>query len=186
MMWPIMGCSVLSAAIIIERLIFYNRARTRHFFVARLIELAGKKEIDKAVQLCKNSRGSVVGIIKYGLMKFNEGREGMEKAMEEAGLYEIPRLEKYLPILAAISSTATLMGFTGTVMGMIRAFNDIVQHGISSPTVVAKGIAEALITTASGLFVAIPTILFYHYFSHIVERITIEMEQYSTELFKLK
>ena len=186
MMWPIIGCSVLSVAIIIDRLIFYHKSRTPHNFIAKILDLAGRKEMEKALQMCKDSHSSVIGIIKYGLVRFNEGRESMEKAMEEAGLSEVPRLEKYLPILAAISSTATLMGFTGTVMGMIRAFNDIVQHGISSPTVVARGIAEALITTAAGLFVAIPTILFYHYFSHIVERRTIEMEQYSAELFKMK
>jgi len=186
MMWPLLCCSIFSVAIIINRLIFFRKVRTDHKKVEKFLDFVEKKELQKALQIAQSSNSAVVNVLKNGLTKFHEGKESIEKALDEASLYEIPELEKYLPFLSAIASTSTLIGFTGTVTGMIRAFNDIVKHGVSTPTVVAKGIAEALITTAAGLFIAIPTILFYHYFSHQVERITTEIELYSRELLKLK
>ena len=109
----------------------------------------------------------------------------MEEAMETAGLNEVPRLEQYLPILHTIGSVATLLGFTGTVLGMISAFNAIAQAGVSSPSIVANGIAEALTTTATGLLIAIPTLVFYNYLSHRVDRFVLQIEKTSTELVYL-
>ncbi|MDI6642257.1 MAG: MotA/TolQ/ExbB proton channel family protein [Elusimicrobiota bacterium] len=182
MMYPLLACSILSVAIIIERLLFFHRISSDIRLIKRLFYYLKRKEMEKAQQLCQRFSGVVFNILKSGLSKFTYGKEVIEEGMQEQSLYEIPKLEKYLPFLQALASISTLMGFTGTVIGMIRAFNDIVQYGISSPTVVAKGIAEALITTATGLFIAIPTLLFYHYFSHRVERTMIEIEQYTTEL----
>ncbi len=186
MMWPLLCCSIFSIAIIINRLIFFRKIRTRHILVEKFLDFVEKKELQKALQISNNSQSAVMNVLRSGLAKFHEGKESMEKAIDEAVLYEIPEFEKYLPFLSAVASVSTLIGFTGTVTGMIRAFNDIVQHGVSTPSIVAKGIAEALITTATGLFIAIPTILFYYYFSHQVDRITTEIERYSRELLKLK
>ena len=116
-------------------------------------------------------------MLKKAVLESKDGRETMEKALEEAALYEMPRLERHLPILAAIASLSTLTGFTGTVIGMIRAFQDIAQQGNSSPEIVASGISQALITTATGLLIAIPTLLFYHYFSYRVDAITNQIER---------
>lgn len=186
MMWPLLCCSIFSLAIVINRLIFFRKVCTDHKQVEKFLDLVEKRELQRALQISQNSKGAVINVLRNGLTKFHEGKENIEKAIDEAILYEVPELEKYLPFLSALASISTLLGFTGTVTGMIRAFNDIVQHGVSTPTIVAKGIAEALITTATGLFIAIPTILFYHYFSHQVDRITTEIEQYSRELLKLK
>lgn len=186
MMWPLLGCSILSLAIIIERLIFFYKTDVKiKPLMEGLLSSIKKDDIDRALKVCDNTKIPIVNTLRNGLMKFREGKETVRESMEEAGLYEIPRLERYLAVLQALASIATLMGFTGTVMGMIRAFNDIVAHGISSPTVVAKGIAEALITTVTGLFIAIPTLLFYHYFSHRVDKSIIEIEQCTRELLNL-
>ena len=139
-----------------------------------------------AITASKTFRGPVSSIIKAGLSKYHEGKEEMEKTMEEAGLYEIPHLEQYLSVLATIASVSTLVGFTGTVTGMINAFNSIAIQGVSSPSFVARGISEALITTAAGLIIAIPTLVFYHYFSYRLNRFILEIERCSKELLNLR
>jgi biopolymer transport protein ExbB len=186
LMWPLLGFSIFSVAIIIERLLFFHRvARVDTQFVEKVRLLVRDNNTAGALRLCEKYRSPVTAILKKGIIEYRDGNEIMQKAMEQAGIYEIPKLEKYLPILAAIASIATLVGFTGTVLGMIRAFNSIAASGVSSPTVVAKGISEALITTATGLLIAAPTLLFYYYFSHRADRIMTQIEQVTKEMSSL-
>ena len=185
LMWPILLCSLTAVAIIIERLLFYHRIRIdEEKFVQEIKKFLDKKDIAGAIKYCESHTGPIATVIYAGLKNYPGPPAEREKAIDLANLYVIPALQKYLPLLSTIASISTLLGFTGTVTGMIRAFNAIVQHGVSSPTIVAAGIAEALITTAAGLFVAIPTQIFYHYFSYRVERIILSIERAVGELLK--
>ena len=182
-MWLLLGCSVIALAIIIERLISYRRSRVNEEHLRSSIKnLLNQNRIEEAVKVCNNTGGPVAVILKAGLLNYNEGRQAMEESFEQESLFEIPKLEKFLPALATIASISTLLGFTGTVLGMIRAFNSIAQAAAASPSIVASGIAEALVTTAAGLLIVIPTIVFYHYFSHRVDRFALEIERSCSDL----
>jgi len=177
-MYLLLLCSIIALAVIIERMIVYRRSQVNEEHLMNTIKgLLKQDRIGETIRACDNTPGPVTAILKAGLLKYSEGRKAMEESFEQASLFEIPKLEKYLPALSTIASIATLLGFTGTVLGMIRAFNSIAQAGASSPSIVASGIAEALVTTATGLLIAIPTIVFYHYFSHRVDRFVLEIER---------
>jgi biopolymer transport protein ExbB len=121
-------------------------------------------------------------VLAAGLKDKEHGRIAMEESMEEAGLYAIPKLEKFLPTLSTLASISTLLGFTGTVTGMISAFNAIAAANVTTPAVVASGVSEALITTAYGLFIAIPTVVAYNYFVSRVDNFVLGLEKGSAEL----
>lgn len=183
MMWPLLLCSILAAAIIIERFFYYHRAKTDiASFMAELKKLVYAKKITEAVKLCDQTPGPVAFVLAAGLKDQEHGRLAMEEAMEEAGLDAIPRLEKFLPPLSTLASVSTLLGFTGTVTGMIAAFNAIAAANVTTPQVVASGVSEALITTAYGLFIAIPTVVAYNYFISKVDSFVLAIEKSSSEL----
>lgn len=187
LMWPLLVCSVISLALIINRLIFYYRiTHDEQILMKKIKSLISNNDTAQAVELCNKHPGPVGAVLKAGLLKFGDGKDEMAKAMDESGLYEIPYLEQYLSGLSTIASVSTLIGFTGTVTGMINAFNSIAVQGVSSPAVVARGISQALITTATGLIIAIPTLVFYHYFSYRFKRFVLEIERCSKELLKLR
>lgn len=183
MMWPLLLCSILSAAIIIERFIYYHRAKTDIArFMTELKKLVYTGLIAEAITLCEQTSGPVAFVLAAGLKDKEHGRVAMEEAMEEAGLDAIPRLEKFLPTLSTLASVSTLLGFTGTVTGMIAAFNAIAAANVTTPQVVASGVSEALITTAYGLFIAIPTVVAYNYFISKVDTFVLGIEKSSAEL----
>lgn len=186
LIYPLLICSALSVAIIINRIWFYHFAQiNEEHLMIRIKQFLDQNMTEEAIAFCDSTRGPLAYILKAGLVNYTRGQVAVEKAFEQAELQEIPLLEKYLPVLGTIASVSTLLGFTGTVIGMIKAFNSIAASGISSPTIVASGIAEALITTATGLLIAIPTVIFYHYFSNRVDRFTLEIEKRSKELTAL-
>ncbi len=121
-------------------------------------------------------------MLTTGLYYRDLSKAEVEEAIQETSLYEIPRLERFLPLLGTIGNISPLLGFTGTVLGMISAFTAIANAGVSSPSIVANGIAEALLTTATGLIIAIPTLFFYNYFTHKVDTFVLEMEKCTAEL----
>ena len=186
MMYPLFLASVLALAIIINKLYVLSRARTNEReLTAKIKQLLNQKRVEQAVALCENAKGPVASILKAGLNQYGKTQKAMEDAFEAQALEEVPRLESYLPALATIAAVSTLMGFTGTVMGMIRAFDSIAAASATSPAIVASGISEALITTATGLLIAIPTFLFYRYFVHRVDRFVSEIERYCKELVRI-
>ncbi|MDH5661368.1 MAG: MotA/TolQ/ExbB proton channel family protein [Elusimicrobiota bacterium] len=186
MMYPLFLASVLALAIIINKLQVLSRARTGEKEVmSRIKGLVDQKRIEQAVAVCNNSKGPVASILKAGLSQYDKGQKEMEDAFESQASEEVPLLESYLPALATIAAVSTLMGFTGTVIGMIRAFDSIAAASATSPAIVASGISEALITTATGLLIAIPTLLFYRYFVHRVDRFVSEIERYCKELIRI-
>jgi len=186
MMWLLLVVSVIVVAIITERFWSYFHARVDETQVmSRIKNMVQGGAIAEVLAYVSKQPGPVCGVLKEGLAAWPRGQQMVQDACERAAVTESARLERYLPILGALASISTLLGFTGTVLGMINAFNSIAQAGASSPAIVAGGIAQALITTATGLLIAIPTLIFYHYFNHLVDRFSAGMERYARELVDL-
>ncbi|MCX7956717.1 MAG: MotA/TolQ/ExbB proton channel family protein [Endomicrobia bacterium] len=184
LMYPILLCSILSLTIILERLLFFATNNINYSIINKIIELVSKKELEKAKKLTDKLSQITKVIFSKIIDEINSSN--FEQTIQDVADQQIPKLERFLPLLAAIASISTLLGFTGTVVGMIKAFESIAQAGYASPQVVAKGIAEALITTAAGLIVAVPTIAFYHYFNYRVNRYITALEHIIQEIIAKK
>lgn len=186
-MLPIMACSVVALAITIERFFTLRRATidTRELMDTMRTFLM-KKRIQEAIDICQEMDVPVARIMKAGILKHNRGKEDIREAIEDAGHLEIPRLERYLPAMATCANIAPLLGLLGTVAGMIKAFAQIKdKQGLVNPSDLAEGISNALVTTAAGLTVAIPTLVAYNYFVTRVDNMVLEMEISSSELVEL-
>ncbi len=165
-MWPLLIFSVVALAVIFERWFALRKANINvNEFLGKVRKsLVVNKSVRDAIKVCEQYRGPVASIMKAGLLKYGQPREDIEKSIENAALYEMSRLERGLVVLATIANVAPLVGFLGTVTGMIRSFDALSQAGLSNPGLVAEGISEALITTAAGLIVAVPVQIAYNYF----------------------
>lgn len=182
-MHPLLACAIIGLVLIVERLWALSRARvnTRRLMleVTQALRTEGP---DAAVQLCQRSRGPIAAIMHAGLLRVNRGPEAVEKAITSAGAIEMAHLERGLLALASVSNVAPLLGFLGTVTGMIAAFAAIAAAEQVSAKLVAQGIEEALITTAAGLMIAVPVSAFYSYFVLQIDRFVLEMEEASADL----
>jgi biopolymer transport protein ExbB len=183
LMYPILVCSIISLTIIIERLIFYSSIKINPIIIRKIFELITNRELEKSKKLAETLPEIIRVVFIKGIDELYS--PSFEETVEDIAEQQIYKLNRFLPLLGAIASISTLLGFTGTVTGMIKAFESIAQAGYASPQVVAKGIAEALITTAAGLIVAIPTIAFYHYFNYRVDRFTTQLEHIVNEFVNL-
>jgi len=170
--------SVASAVFIIERFIVLHKAQINvNEFLAKLRKaLIVNRSIRDGVKICEQYQGPVASIMKAGLLKHGQPREDIEKTIENAALYEMGRLERGLVVIATVANVAPLLGFFGTVWGMIKSFDALAEAGLSNPGLVAAGISEALITTAGGLAVAIPAQLFYNYFMSRINKFVRDIE----------
>ena len=177
-MWMLLVFSVIALAIIIERFIALWRAKINvNEFLQKIRKaLIVNRSVREAVKVCEQYRGPVASIMKVGLLKHGHPKEEVEKAIENAAAYEMGRLERGLTVLATTANVAPLLGFLGTVTGMIRSFDALAQAGLSNPGLVASGIKEALTTTAGGLAVAIPVQIAYNYFMSRIGRFVREIE----------
>ena len=177
-MWPLGALSVASAVFIIERFIVLHKAKINvNEFLAKLRKaLIVNRSIRDAVKICEQYQGPVASIMKAGLLKHGQPRDDIEKTIENAALYEMGRLERGLVVIATVANVAPLLGFFGTVWGMIKSFDALAEAGLSNPGLVAAGISEALITTAGGLAVAIPAQLFYNYFMSRINKFIRDIE----------
>lgn len=177
-MWPLLVFSVLALAVIIERFFALNRAKINvNSFLARIRKaLVVNRSIREAVKVCEQHRGPVASIMKAGLLKYGQPKEDVEKTIENAALFEMGRLERFLPFLATTANVAPLLGFFGTVTGMMAGFDALAAQGLSNPGAVASGIKEALTTTAAGLAVAIPVQLAYNYFMSRINKFVRDIE----------
>ncbi len=148
-----------------------------------------RHDTKEALQICDNTKSPIANILKAGILKYDRPRPQILEAIEDASLYEIPRIEKNLTALATIAHVSPLLGLLGTVTGMVRCFQVIQAKATTfhpvSPGDLAGGIWEALITTAAGLFVAIPTLVAYHYFEGRVEDISSQMKDAASELLEI-
>ncbi len=178
LMWPILLCSVVAVAIICERFWALNRKTVSPAnLTAQVQQMVERHEIDAAkIDLIRGS--SPLGrILAAGLINLGHDREVMKDAIEEAGRHVVHDLERYLNSLGTIAAITPLLGLLGTVIGMIKVFSAITAFGVGDPTVLAGGISEALITTATGLSVGIPSLMFYRYFRGRVNTLTVDMEE---------
>lgn len=183
----ILGCSITAVAIIIDRFINLRKAKIdTQKFMARVKRTIEMNRVEESISFCEQTPGPIAHILKAGLLKHNQKKEEIKEAIEDAGLLEVPRLEKYLKGLSTIASVSPLAGLLGTVTGMIKAFMKIqTAGGTTNPSNLAGGIWEALLTTAAGLVVAIPSLIAYNYLSSKVNTFLLEMEYSSRELINI-
>jgi len=185
-MWPILFFSLLALAVIIERFIVFHRAKVNvnEFLTKVRKALLVNRNVKEAIKVCEQYRGPVASVTKAGLLRYGHDRQDIEKTIENAALYELDRLERHLAILATTSNVEPMLGFLGTVSGMIKSFGTLATQGLSNPGAVAAGISEALITTAAGLIVAIPAQLAFNYFTTKVTRYVRDIETASNMLME--
>lgn len=186
LMYPIFICSLIAITIFFERMFYLKSIKTKSKrFVLRVKNLVKKGSIELAVSACRKSPTPISQIMLAGLMKFGRGRDEMKEAIEDSANQEIPVLEKNLSTLSTIGNITPLLGLLGTVFGMVKAFNVIAVMGVGKPEALAGGISEALLTTAFGLSIAIPTIVVYNYLSHRVDKLIRDMEINCVDLIDL-
>jgi biopolymer transport protein ExbB len=186
LMLPILLCSVVALAIVGER---FWALQTRRIcpdkLVAQIWHWAQNKQID-ASQLAELRRGSPLGrVLAAGLVNLHHDREIMKESIEDSGRHEVAELERYLNTLGTIATITPLLGLLGTVIGMIKVFTAITVVGVGNPAVLAGGISQALITTAAGLSVAIPTVMFYRYFRGRINMLVITMEKEALKMVEI-
>src|SRR5512138_1309115 len=181
-MWPLLLCSIISLAIIVERFLYLRKAKTDVQLFVRKVNIAlGENKIDEAVRICEEHQGPVASIFKAGLKKYRKSREDIEKAIEGAGNLEIARMERGIMILSTMVQLAPLLGFYGTVTGLYTAFMGITVKGMGDPKVVAAGVAEALITTIAGLGIAMPGAFAKYMFINRINKIVYAMQESSMQ-----
>lgn len=182
-MWPILIALIIGLMISLERFISLTRAgvNTRKF-LAKVKEELKTGGVAGALDVCSSTRGPVASIFHAGLMRADRGVDHVEKAITNAGSIEMAFLERGMIWLATVISVAPMLGFTGTVVGMIAAFDAIKAANDISPSIVAGGISQALLTTAAGLIVAMIIQVLHNYFISKIDKLIIDMEESSTEL----
>ena len=180
-MYPLIACSVISLTVILERALFWirNKRNVDGRLVDQVLDLARTREYEKIKQSTQGSADYVVRVLVCGLVHKDYS---LSKAMEMAAIEEIKRMKRYLPVLDTMITAAPLLGILGTVLGIIHSFDMLGRAGIQDPQAVTSGIAQALLTTAAGLLIAIFTLFPYNYFMSKVEKAGIRIEKYATSL----
>jgi len=180
-MYPLLACSLISLTVILERGAFWFREMKRvdSGLVNRVLHLAEMGKYEEIKVSTEGAADYVVRVLVCGLAHRNYS---LTKAMEMAALEEIKKMKRYLPVLDTIITVAPLLGILGTVIGIIHSFDMLAIAGMPDPQAVTSGIAQALITTAAGLFIAIFTLFPYNYFVAKVEKATLRIEKYATSL----
>jgi biopolymer transport protein ExbB len=182
-MHPILGCLIVGLAFCIERLWTLTRSKTNtKKFILQVKRALDDGGIEQAKQVCANTRGPVASVFHAGLLRADEGLDAAEKAIIAYGGIEMGFLERGLIWISLFISLAPMLGFTGTVQGMIAAFDAIKEAAQISPAIVADGIAVALLTTLFGLVVAMILQVFYNYLVSRIDRLVGDMEEASIEL----
>ncbi|MCU7803243.1 MAG: MotA/TolQ/ExbB proton channel family protein [Candidatus Thiodiazotropha sp. (ex Lucinoma borealis)] len=186
LMLPIIACSIVALGIVFERLWSLQRKKVMPDYLMRqILQLHREKKLDLA-DLNKLRTSSPLGrILAAGLINRDHNKEVMKEAIEEVGRQVVHELDRYLNTLGTIASISPLLGLLGTVIGMIKVFSVIVTAGVGDPGVLAGGISEALITTAAGLSVAIPSLMFHRYFSGLIDRLVMGMEEQALKLVEV-
>jgi biopolymer transport protein ExbB len=180
-MYPLLACSLVSLTVILERSLFWIREKRRgdDSLINEVLELARLRKYEEIRTSAQDAADYVVKVLVCGLVH----REySLSKAMEMAALEEIKRMKRYLPVLDTMITAAPLLGILGTVIGIIHSFDMLGQAGIQDPQAVTSGIAQALLTTAAGLLIAIFTLFPYNYFMSKVEKAAVRIEKYATSL----
>lgn len=182
-MHPILASLIIGLAFSFERLWTLTKARTNtKKFIVDVKKALTNGGVEAAKKVCENTRGPVASVFYAGLLRYDEGLDAAEKAIIAYGGIEMGFLERGLIWISTFITIAPMLGFTGTVQGMIEAFDAIKEAAQISPAVVAEGISVALLTTLFGLVVAMILQVFYNYFISRIDRLVGDMEQSSIEL----
>ena len=184
-MWAILLFAAISMGFIVERFIFFKKAKLNpREFIEDLENCIINEDFDIIEKKCRKNNFIISKIIERGLRVKEHGFEQVEKAFSIGGSIEVATLEKGLNILSALGNIVPMLGFLGTVSGMISAFSNIAAADQVNARLVAGGIEEALLTTAAGLIVAIPTLAFYNYFVHRIEVFIADVERLSSDILE--
>jgi biopolymer transport protein ExbB len=186
-MWPILLCSVVGVYVVVERLFVLRRAQMdAGQFLLKLKSIYRHGDTNAVLSYCSQKDAPIANIVRRGILKHGQGDAKVREAVENAGREEVFHLERGLSILASVGGVAPMLGFLGTVTGMIAAFQVIEQaNGIVNPASLAGGIWEALLTTAFGLIVGIPALVLYNHFVSRVRRLVQDMEVTSNEFLDM-
>ena len=175
-MWALLALSIIAVAIVIERLLFFA---SQHSDTRGLLRQIGQKiagdDLPGAIKLCHQNKGMLPKILEFGLQRGEKNRADITDALSIALMENLNSLERNLGVIGTIAVIAPFVGLFGTVLGVMRTFDDIALKGNSTPAVVSAGVAEALITTAAGLFVAVIAVIFFNYFKTRIKAYNQEM-----------
>jgi biopolymer transport protein ExbB len=178
MRWPLAFCLILGLAVIAWKFIDLSGKASKTRKILRDVdEVLNQGRIREAIEITRDSNAPAAKILYAGLERHDEGTERVMKAIENQGLIELSKLESGLVVLATLTNVAPLLGFLGTVIGMIQAFQSIELAGEVEATLVASGIKVALLTTAAGLMIAIPVSVGHNYFVARIDSLVIDMEE---------
>lgn len=187
MIWVIVAASAVAVAVFLERLLQYHREQINSTaFLNGVRNVLRRDNVVEALAICDATPGPVARLVKVAILNRERGREAVREALEDAGSWEVPRLEQKLNLLATIAQIAPLLGLLGTVMGLMDVFRVVENAGLSaSVNDLSGGIWKALISTAAGLAVAIPSYAGYNYLVGRVNTIVLDMEQVSSEILNI-
>ncbi len=186
-MYVLLFCSVLSLGVIIDRLASFARKGrvARAGFMDRIRDELKRRDVERAVKICQDTEAPFAKVVQAGLEKAGRPEKVVGGVMERQIAVEVGKLERLTSIVATIGNIAVYIGLFGTVLGIIRAFQDIAAAGSGGMDVVIAGVAEALVSTAAGLAVAVPSVVLYNYFTRRVERFVADMELAASETAEL-
>ncbi|MFZ1288611.1 MAG: MotA/TolQ/ExbB proton channel family protein [Melioribacteraceae bacterium] len=187
LMIPLFISSIIAVGIIVERYIVIKKSKLNvPAFLVKIRGMLIKEDISGAISYCIEEKSPAANIIKSGLKKYHLGHERVKESIENAGRQEVAKLEKGLSMVATISGIAPLLGFLGTVTGMIQAFMRIQDlQGSANPSDLAGGIWEALITTAVGLAIGIIALAFYNYLTSGISKLILDMEVVTNDVLDI-
>ena len=182
-MIPLFLCSVAALAVVIEKAVALRRRKIIVPEVVGVLEsVKGPNDFELAVAICEKHRGPFAGIVRLALENRHLSREELKESLLDQGRQEVHRLERGLGVLETIAGIAPLLGLLGTVLGLLKVFKVISVMGVGQAAALAGGISEALITTIVGLFIAIPTLVAFNYYSGKAESLVLEVEKHSNRL----
>ena len=186
-MYPLLLCSVVALAVIIERIYYFLVIRDDLEEVMDKVESSLKQDrVLEAMQVARRARGPVASVLTAAIARQGDSRQVLEDYVRKAGNEELYKLERGLPVLDVVVSVAPLLGLLGTILGIIESFNILgAMQGVAEPAVISIGIAKALLTTAAGLIIAIPTAIMQAFFSRKVDRYILEMNRRSVDIVNL-
>ncbi len=187
MIWLIMAASAVALAVFLERLLQYHREQINSGeFLNGVRNVLKRDNVVEALAICDATPGPVARLVKVAILNRERGRFAVQEALEDAGAWEVPRLEQKLHLLATIAQIAPLMGLLGTVLGLMKVFRELQDAGLGAhASQLDQGIWQALICTAAGLAVAIPAYAGYNYLVGRINSIVLDMEQASTEIVNI-
>ncbi|ALF25755.1 MotA/TolQ/ExbB proton channel family protein [Fusobacterium nucleatum subsp. nucleatum ATCC 23726] len=188
-LWVLVIISIGAFAVVLERIVFFarNEKNVGSNFKDEILLLVASKKLDEAIALCDTKKSCVASAVRKFLQKAPKGIDvqDYEFILKEVTNQEISPYERRLNLLASVMSISPMLGLLGTVTGMIRAFTNISKYGAGDAAVVADGIAEALLTTAAGLMIAIPVIVVYNYLNRRLEKMENEIDDVITNIINI-